>query len=362
MKDYIKTKLSTLKSFATKAWRKFRALRMIYQIIIGVALLTIIIASKIFLGFGYTPQIKVVETHKVSKGNLLHTTRLLGTLEAKKLFSSVAGYEGTVSYVAPAGSNLKTGEVIAKIQNDAIENAYHSAVKAAQIAEEQYNRQIILFNSKTASRQTVEDKFSNLSAARSALVAAQMNYDKIVFVAPFDGTVGSAVTPVGSRAKTGDTIITFYDASEFVVKFDIASDYLKNLGTNASVSINEQEYKIDFIQKALSDGTYTAPAHVTFPCKTCISGEMVDVDLHLISKKDIIVVPTSCVFISDKEHFVYKVANGIANIGPVKLGIKEKDKVEITEGLAEGDEIVLKGQSRLHPGIGVKVFEEKETP
>lgn len=360
MKDYIKNKLSTLKSFSIKIWKKFRALRMVYQIIIGVSLLAILIATKIFLGFGYTPQIKVVETHKVSKGNLLQTTRLLGTLEAQKLFTGLAGYEGTVSYVAPAGSNLKTGEIIAKIQNDAIENAYHSAAKAVQISEEQYNRQIVLFNSKTASRQTVEDKFLTLSTARSALVSAKMNYDKIVFVAPFDGIVGSALIPVGSRAEAGDSIITFYDTSEFVVKFDIPSDYLKTIGTNASVSIKDQDYKIDFIQKALSNGTYTIPAHVTFPCETCISGEMVDVDLHLISKKDIIIVPASCVFIRNKEHFVYKVESGIANLVPVKLGITEKDQVEITEGIAEGDEIVLKGQSRLYPGIGVKVFEEKE--
>ena len=359
MKNYIKHKLSSLKSLSIKAWQKFCSIRPIYQIIIGVVLLAILIAAKTFLGFGYTPQIKVVETHKASKGNLLQTTRLLGTLEAKKLFTGLAGYEGTVSYVAPAGSNLQMGEIIAKIQNDAIENAYHSSVKSVQIAEEQYNRQLMLFNSKAASRQTVEDKFSNLSAARAALVAAKTNYDNVVFVAPFDGIVGSAVMPVGSRAKIGDTIITFYDDSEFVVKFDIPSGYIQTLGTNASVSIKDKEYKIDFIQKALSDGTYTVPAHVTFPCETCISGEMVDVHLHLVSKQDIIVVPTSSVFIRDKEHFVYKVVDGKADLLPVKLGITEKDQIEVIEGIAEGDEIVLKGQSRLYPGIGVKVFEGK---
>ena len=96
MKNYIKHKLSSLKSLSIKAWQKFCSIRPIYQIIIGVVLLAILIAAKTFLGFGYTPQIKVVETHKASKGNLLQTTRLLGTLEAKKLFTGLAGYEGTV--------------------------------------------------------------------------------------------------------------------------------------------------------------------------------------------------------------------------------------------------------------------------
>jgi len=166
MKQYIKARLSSIQSLSIKTCQKLRSINPIYQIIIGVALLAIIIASKFLFGHRHSPESKVVEIYKASKGNMLQTTRLLGRIEASKLFTSTAGYEGTISYIAPAGSTLKAGEIIAKIQNDPIEAAYHSSIHTVEIATAQYNRQLMLFNSKTASRQTVEDKFSNLSVAK----------------------------------------------------------------------------------------------------------------------------------------------------------------------------------------------------
>lgn len=357
-KHFIQTKISSLKSLYLKLWYRFRSLRKIYQIAIVIALFGAFAGYKFLTAHGYAPDIKVVEMHKVSKGNILKTSRLLGIIEAKRLFSATAGYEGTVAYVAPAGSLLKTGDVIARIQNDPIEEAYNTALKAAQIATEQYNRQVILFDSKASSRQGVEDKFTALSAARNALVNARMNYDKIIFVAPFDGIVGSAIVPIGSRALPGNTIVTFYDNSEFVVKFDIPLDYAKTLPNDSLVTINGSDYKIDFIQKALSTGTYTVPAHINFPCEHCISGELVDVDLHLINKNDVIVIPESCVFIRENKHFVYKIEDNAVSLAPVTLGIAEKENIEITDGIEEGDEIVLKGQYRLYPGSEVKVFDK----
>ncbi len=316
------------------------------------------ILSKFLLKHEYRPQPKVVESHIVSKGPIAKTTRLLGSVQAQKLFTANAGIEGTVSYIAPAGLSLKAGEIIARIQNDPIEEAYLSALKAVQIASDQYNRQILLFKSKATSRQTVEDKFTTLSAARSTLVLAKINYDKAIFVAPFDGIVGSHISPVGSRTKIGDTVVTFYNTSAFTVKFDIPSDYVKTLGNDGMVSINGQNYKIDFIQKALSTNTYTVPAHINFHCDSCISGEMLDVDLHLISKDNVIVVPKSSIFIRDKDYFAYKIKDNKIQLVQVKLGVTEKNKIEITEGIEAGDQIVLKGQHRLYPGMDVKIFED----
>ena len=82
-----------------------------------------------------------------------------------------------------------------------------------------------------------------------------------------------------------------------------------------------------------------------------------DVDLHVISKQNVIVVPKSSILIRGQGHFVYKVKDGKTDLAPVKLGIAHEDQVEVTDGLSEGDEIVVKGLARLHPGSMVKVFE-----
>lgn len=355
--NYMRKFWAIFSSIFLKIWVKYRSFRKIYQILIAVVLLALLIAGKIAIGFlGYKQYPKVVESHKVTKSNIMKTIRLFGALTAEKLFIPTAGYEGTVVEIANAGTYLKAGEIIARIQNTAIEDAYHAALKAAQIAGEQYNRQIELYNDKAASKKSVEDRFIAFSNAKAALVLARMNYDKIVFVAPFDGVVGSAVAHVGSRAKAGDEIVSFYDASAFRVNFDIPSDVAKQLSEKPLVTIQGQDYNIDFIQKALKTGTYAVPANIRFPCDKCVSGELMDVDLHVVSKKDIIVVPKSCIMVRNNGHFAYKIDNGKAELVDVELGVSEKDMVEIVDGLTVGDEIVSKGLERLYPGIDVLIY------
>jgi membrane fusion protein (multidrug efflux system) len=215
-----------------------------------------------------------------------------------------------------------------------------------------------LEKTKASSKHAVEERYSGLVEAQLRLAAAKERLDKILFIAPFDGVVGSALLYPGSKVIDGAEIVTFYDPDDLVVKFDIPSNLLGYLGTEAKVTINEKEYKTAFIQRALSVGSYTVPAYVDFQRTNSIIGEITDVDLHMVDKSDIITVPSSCVFIRNGETMVYTVTDNKAHLESVKTGVKEKNIVEILEGLKPGDLVVSQGQTRLYPEINVKIHED----
>ena len=206
-------------------------------------------------------------------------------------------------------------------------------------------------------KNSVEEKYSNLAASESRLATAKAELDKISFTAPFDGIVGSALQYPGSKVQGGSEIVTFYDTEDLVVKFDIPSNLLGNLGINGKVTINNEEYTTSFIQRALSGGAYTVPAYIDFKCSNCIIGEIIDVDLHIIDKQNIFTLPKACVFIQSGHTMIYKIKDNKAHIYPVKTGVREKDTVEIIEGVEEGDIVVFEGQARLYPEVKVKIFE-----
>jgi membrane fusion protein (multidrug efflux system) len=54
---------------------------------------------------------------------------------------------------------------------------------------------------------------------------------------------------------------------------------------------------------------------------------------------------------------VYTIIDNKAHIGAVRTGVKEKNIIEILEGLSPGDLVVSEGQARLYPEIAVKIFE-----
>jgi membrane fusion protein (multidrug efflux system) len=346
------------KNVSTNLWIKFCAMRKPFQIIVLISIIGVFFLPRIFLYNKEMPQGKVVEVYKVAKGDISQTTTLRGTITAGKNFVAIAGYDGTVVSIAMPGKHLPSGSIIARIDNVPAEEAYHAAENAVKIGSEQYNRQLALFQSKTSSRQSVEDKYAALSIAKAALSAAKVNYDKVVFVAPFDGVVGAPMVHVGAHIKAGQEIVAFYDNTSFVAHFDIPSDIAKDLPSEPVVKILDQKYKLDFIQKILTTGSYTVPASVrNLQCARCFSGEKISVELEISNAKNVIIVPKSCVIIRDGKNFIYKVKDGVLELVSVKLGIIEKDRTEVVEGLSEGDEIILKGQYRLFPGMPVTIHE-----
>lgn len=238
MKKKILQIISSIKIIFQSLIARFKSLRLLYKILVIILIIGSVIAYKIFFGAGYPQDIKVVEVHKVSKGNLLVTTKLLGTISAKKYYVATSGYNATLEFVAEAGAKLKKGEKIAYLNVKEIMDAYNSALDAAKIAENQYNREIMLEKSKTSSKNAVEQKYIQLAAAQNNLAMAKGNLDKILFIAPFDGIVATPLFHPGSQVKDNDEIVTFYDDSELVVKFDIPSDIAKTLPAKITITIN----------------------------------------------------------------------------------------------------------------------------
>jgi membrane fusion protein (multidrug efflux system) len=95
-----------------------------------------------------------------------------------------------------------------------------------------------------------------------------------------------------------------------------------------------------------------------------IPGRFLHVRIELPVEDNVIAVPQTAVVTSLYGDFVYKVvpddregANGGKMINQVfvKAGRREGRDIEITDGLAVGDQIVTAGQNKLQPGAAVTV-------
>ncbi len=67
-----------------------------------------------------------------------------------------------------------------------------------------------------------------------------------------------------------------------------------------------------------------------------------------------IAIPSEAIFLRERLPYVYTVKDDKVSLTSVELGIRDKHRVEIISGLEVGQEVVIKGQSRLYPGILVK--------
>lgn len=309
--------------------------------------------------------VKVVEVEKVALQNITQTVRLIGTIQAKRSTTLIAKTIGTLDYISHPGQEIQKGDLIATLENVDLEKTYALSASAEKNARDQYNSILELENSKLAKKQDVEDRRNQWIEAQKAFRAAKIEYDKTRFIAPFNGIVGVFKMRKGVQVEVGNPIVSFFDPRELIVEFEIPTPILKRLEmTNESSSlkipsvvIDGKKMKVPHIQRMVDADTHMSPANVDFSCDDCVIGSNIAVDLIVASRKDVLVIPYSAMFLREGKTYVYLVKENHTKLCLVTLGIREKDKVEVISGISAGDFVIIRGQDRLSPDMEVKIFE-----
>lgn len=301
---------------------------------------------------------KVVETEIVASGNIEQTASLIGTIKPKYSTTLIARASGILGPTLPAGHKVQRGELIVRIDNADIEKNYNLSESAEKIAKSQYDRIHGLYKSGHFSEQALEEKKNAWIIAQKALANAKIELEKIRFYAPFDGIVGVFKIREGTQIKEGDQIVSFYDPNSLIVEFDIPSSFIHLIHNGQQVKIAESTYVLNHLQKMVDEATHMGSAYVDISCSECVIGTTIDVGLVVQERNNVIVIPFEAVFIRGGQDSVYLVKDGKSELVPVQLGLREKDRVEIISGLQVGDNLIIRGQARLHPGVAVKVHEK----
>jgi membrane fusion protein (multidrug efflux system) len=70
-------------------------------------------------------------------------------------------------------------------------------------------------------------------------------------------------------------------------------------------------------------------------------------------------IPEQAIVPRGQDNFVFRVANGKAELVKVSTGVRKVGEVEITNGLAAGDLVVTDGTLRIFPGTPVTLMGDK---
>ena len=191
---------------------------------------------------------------------------------------------------------------------------------------------------------------------------AKISLEEIKIYAPFDGIVGLFKFREGSQVQSGDGVVNFYDPTSLIVEFEIPLSSAQQVKDGSQVFINDKEYFLTHIQKMLDEETHMCPAYVGINAPDSIIGTAVDVSLVIQEQHSVIVIPFESVFLRQGKSFVYIVKEDKATLAPIELGIRDKQFIEITAGLKEGDPIIVCGHNRLYPDIPVVVGSKDSAP
>lgn len=338
-------------------------MRYFWLIISAVVLLTLLGGYKVVSSFITSDkkiEAKVVEVEPAALGDIAVTARFISTIRAQHSTTLIAKTTGTLDALLNAGQLVKKGTLIAKIDNADIEKTYKLSASAEKIAHDQYHCAETLQKSGTSSKSAMEEKKNAWITAQKSLAKAKIVRDKLYFYAPFDGVVGVFKVREGAQVQEGDPIVSLYDMGSLVVEFGIPATILPKIQDRQLAYINGKEHPLTHVQRMIDEETHMCPAYIDYPCKDCLIGATLDVDLVIEQHKGVIVLPFESIVIQGGKDFVYIVKDGKAVLTPVQLGLREKDKVKIVTGVSVGDQVIITGQSRLqHSDAAVTIHQNK---
>ena len=188
--------------------------------------------------------------------------------------------------------------------------------------------------------------------------------------APIDGRVGRILVQAGNLVKANDTqpLITINRISPIYVNFAIPGlyvDRVRNSQTKGTLPVFASGDGIDgridgqmsFIDNAVDPATNTVKLRASFPNadERLWPGEFVNITLTLGTDTNALVVPDAAVKAGPNGTYVFLIKpDSTAEQRSVKVTRSVNGESMIANGLAENDEVVTDGQSRLVNGTKVK--------
>jgi multidrug efflux system membrane fusion protein len=282
------------------------------------------------------------------------------------------------------GDEVKKGELLFKIDPRPAqatlaqtEAALAKDAAARDLAKAQLDRYEPVATKGYISADQMQQYRTAYAAAAASVKVDQANVDATKLTlgytdifAPIDGRVGRILVQAGNLVKANDTqpLITINRISPIYVNFSIPGlyvDRVRNSQTKGTLPVFASGDGIDgridgqmsFIDNAVDPATNTVKLRASFANadERLWPGEFVNITLTLGTDTNALVVPDAAVKAGPNGTYVFLIKpDSTAEQRTVKVTRSVNGESMISDGLAENDEIVTDGQSRLVNGTKVK--------
>ena len=227
-----------------------------------------------------------------------------------------------------------------------------------------FARQFISEDRLDALRFTVRRNRAQAVAAKAQLAAAQRALADTTVRAPFAGTAEEIHVQVGDYLKRGAAVATVVDFSRARVRAGVTASEANRLA-----GVETAELALDALGGRRLTGTVQSVARLsepgsgTYPVEIWVGGAegllregmVATVHVPYAAVDSPASVPAEAVFRREGAMHVFVVENQQARLRPVRVGRTGGGQVEITEGLATGEVVVIDGQFALRDGAPVTI-------
>lgn len=282
------------------------------------------------------------------------------------------------------GDMVKKDEVVFTIEPETYQAAVDQKVAlrdsmqaALTNADLQLQRATELLRTNTGTKQTYDQRLAeqlqakaNLEDARAQLRDAEIQLSYTTIKSPIAGRIGRAAFSPGNLVSPDSGVLaTVVSETPIRVLFPVTQRELLEAKRDAQIgdppqvrlkladgSIYKEKGKLDFIDITVDSKTDGQIVRATFENQDNLltDGQTVRVILEESKPQKVVTVPQAAIALDQTGPYLFVVDDkNVVHLRRVKTGIVRGGQLVVTEGLKEGEKVVIQGQQRIRDGMTV---------
>jgi membrane fusion protein (multidrug efflux system) len=314
------------------------------------------------MGPGMAVQAVVVEAKRQP---VSETLSLVGTLAPNEMIEVKAETDGMLDKILfREGQTVEQGDLLVKLDETLLAAAVAQAEANFKLTETTFARNKQLFEDKLISQQEFDQAAAQFKVNEAALELKRREWRYTHVHAPFSGVVGARQVSPGQVIARNTTLTWLVDLDPVKVEVNVPERYLGQVAIGQSIKFgvaafpNEQfKGEVYFISPQLDSATRTAliKARIPNPEHKLKGGMFAGLALTLVLRDSAVVVPEPALVSNGDAVSVFVVdEKSMAQVRPVKIGLRLAGKAEVLSGVQPGDKVVVEGVQKLFPGAAVK--------
>ncbi len=306
-----------------------------------------------------------VLTQPVTPALLRDVLTLPGETEPEDDVTVSAERSGKVEWLGIREGDLTTrDQLIAKIDESVLKAEWDKAETAHALASRQLGRREKLYDRGVVAKEELDQMTAGVDTDEAELRKTRSEYEQAFVRSPVAGVVNDVFVDQGEYIQAGSPVADIVNAKTLRINLNVPEMDVRFVkpGDKARIIVDaypDREWTgtVDFVAVKADPATRTFKARVIVDNAdgAIRPGMLARAALLRREIPDALAVPIYVIQDKGGERVVYVAEDGFARARTVKPGAMEKDRVQIVEGLAAGDKLIVSGYDQVEDGMKVDI-------
>jgi len=311
-----------------------------------------------------------VETAAPTRGDIVAMYSGTAPIEAFADATVIAKVSGEVREIlVEEGDEVASGDLLARLDGDRLRLEAQQAEANLAKLKRDYQRNVDLSERGLISAGDFEKIQYEMEALQATFDLAKLELSYTEIRAPIDGVIAERFIKLGNTLEVNAPTFKVTSLEPLVSYLHVPEREFRRIGKGQDATIEVDALsgsrfaaRVARVSPVVdpSAGTFKITIEVSDPSRRLKPGMFGRISIVHDVHPDALQIPRSAIVEDAGESAVFVVADGNAARRVVRTGYAEGGRIEILEGLADGERFVLVGQTGLKDGSRVSVINDED--